>query len=38
MAAMAKQVEADGASPWASGETIVPWREGTAVEGGEARG
>src|ERR671918_267641 len=36
MAAMAKQVEADGASPWASGETIAPWQEGTAVEGGEA--
>ena len=36
MAAMAKQVEADGESPWTSGETIAPWQEGTAVERGEA--
>jgi enoyl-CoA hydratase len=29
MAAMALQVEADGASPWASPETLRPWQEGT---------
>jgi enoyl-CoA hydratase len=32
MAAVADQVESDGASPWASAETIGPWQEGTAVE------
>jgi enoyl-CoA hydratase len=31
MAAMAEQVEADGGSPWASGETIAPWQDGTAA-------
>ncbi len=35
MAAMTRQVEADGASPWASAEGLLPWQEGTA---GEERG
>jgi enoyl-CoA hydratase len=34
MAAMAKQVQSDGASPWARAESIRPWQEGLAV--GEA--
>ena len=33
MAAMARQVEADGASPWIKPETLAPWQQGTA--GGE---
>ena len=32
MATMAKQVEADGASPWATGEGLQPWQDGTAGE------
>jgi len=30
MAAMARQVEADGSSPWATAEGLVPWQDGTA--------
>ena len=30
MAAMAKQVEAEGRSPWATAEGLQPWQEGTA--------
>jgi hypothetical protein len=30
MAAMAQQVEADGASPWARPETLRAWQEGDA--------
>jgi enoyl-CoA hydratase/carnithine racemase len=33
MVAMKRQVEADGASPWATAESLEPWQEGTAVEG-----
>ena len=33
MAAMARQVEADGASPWTKPETLAPWQEGTAAGG-----
>jgi len=33
MAAMTRQVEADGVSPWASAEGLLPWREGTAGGG-----
>ena len=29
MAAMARQVDADGASPWAKAETLRPWQDGT---------
>jgi enoyl-CoA hydratase len=32
MAAMARQVEADGASPWAQPETLREWQEGTGGE------
>jgi enoyl-CoA hydratase/carnithine racemase len=32
MAAMKRQVESEGRSPWASGEGLAPWQEGTAVE------
>jgi enoyl-CoA hydratase len=32
MAAMTRQVEADGSSPWATGEGLLPWQEGTAAE------
>ncbi len=31
MAAMARQVEADGASPWATAEGLGPWQEGRAA-------
>jgi enoyl-CoA hydratase len=31
MAAMARQVEDQGKSPWARGETLEPWQSGTAV-------
>jgi enoyl-CoA hydratase/carnithine racemase len=30
MAAMARQVEADGISPWVTAELLEPWQEGTA--------
>jgi enoyl-CoA hydratase/carnithine racemase len=30
MAAMARQVEADGISPWVTSELLEPWQEGTA--------
>jgi hypothetical protein len=38
MAAMRDQVEADGRSPWASADGLLPWQAGTAVEqdGGES--
>jgi enoyl-CoA hydratase len=32
MAAMAKQVETDGKSPWATAEDLLPWQNGTATE------
>jgi enoyl-CoA hydratase len=32
MAAMAAEVERDGASPWATAEAIRPWQEGTAAD------
>jgi enoyl-CoA hydratase len=32
MAAMARQVEIEGRSPWASAEGLFPWQEGTAGE------
>jgi enoyl-CoA hydratase/carnithine racemase len=32
MAAMAKQVEADGESPWATAEGLHPWQDGSATE------
>jgi enoyl-CoA hydratase len=31
METMARQVEQDGASPWADGEALRPWQDGTAV-------
>jgi enoyl-CoA hydratase/carnithine racemase len=37
MAAMSRQVEAEGSSPWATAEGLEPWQEGTAV-GGEREG
>ena len=33
MAAMTRQVEADGRSPWATAESLKPWQDGTAVGG-----
>jgi enoyl-CoA hydratase len=36
MAAMARQVEVDGGSPWITAELLEPWQEGTAV-GGDGR-
>lgn len=30
MAAMTRQVEAEGSSPWATAEDLVPWQDGTA--------
>ena len=33
MAAMTRQVEADGRSPWATAESLEPWQDGTAVGG-----
>jgi enoyl-CoA hydratase/carnithine racemase len=33
MAAMSRQVEADGSSPWATAEGLEPWQKGTAVGG-----
>jgi enoyl-CoA hydratase len=38
MAAMTRQVEADGRSPWASADGILPWQEGTAAGTGDDRG
>jgi hypothetical protein len=35
MAAMSRQVEAEGSSPWATAESLEPWQEGTAAVGGE---
>jgi len=35
MAAMARQVEAEGRSPWATAESLEPWQKGTAVRGDE---
>ncbi len=32
MAAMTRQVEADGASPWTTAEGLQPWQDGTAAE------
>jgi enoyl-CoA hydratase len=32
MVAMSEQVEAEGASPWATAEGLAPWQDGTAVE------
>jgi enoyl-CoA hydratase len=32
MAAMNRQVEADGASPWVTAESLEPWQEGTTVD------
>jgi enoyl-CoA hydratase len=33
MAAMSRQVEVDGGSPWITAELLEPWQEGTAVSG-----
>jgi enoyl-CoA hydratase len=33
MAAMRRQVEVDGASPWATAESLGPWQEGAEVSG-----
>jgi enoyl-CoA hydratase/carnithine racemase len=33
MAAMSKQVEADGESPWATADGLLPWQDGTAGAG-----
>src|SRR3954447_20358318 len=35
MAAMSRQVEVDGGSPWVTSELLEPWQEGTAVGGDE---
>jgi enoyl-CoA hydratase/carnithine racemase len=35
MAAMSRQVEADGASPWATAEALEPWQDGTAAGASE---
>jgi enoyl-CoA hydratase/carnithine racemase len=32
MAAMTKQVETDGKSPWATAEGLLPWQDGTAAD------
>ena len=32
MAAMARQVEEEGRSPWASAEGLVPWQDGSAAD------
>ncbi len=32
MAAMTRQVEAEGKSPWATAEDLLPWQEGSAAE------
>ena len=33
MAAMSRQVEADGRSPWATAESLAPWQDGSAASG-----
>ena len=33
MAAMSRQVEVDGASPWVTAESLEPWQEGAPVDG-----
>jgi enoyl-CoA hydratase/carnithine racemase len=33
MAAMTRQVEIDGRSPWVTAESLEPWQEGTAASG-----
>lgn len=33
MAAMARQVQTEGRSPWATAEDLFPWQEGTAADG-----
>jgi enoyl-CoA hydratase len=33
MAAMSRQVEIDGASPWVTAESLEPWQEGAAMGG-----
>jgi enoyl-CoA hydratase/carnithine racemase len=38
MAAMSRQVEADGGSPWITAELLEPWQEGTAVGGDRGSG
>jgi enoyl-CoA hydratase len=35
MAAMTRQVESEGASPWATAERLSPWQEGTAAKESE---
>ena len=35
MAAMTKQVEAEGESPWATAEGLLPWQDGTAARTAE---
>jgi enoyl-CoA hydratase len=35
MAAMTRQVETDGASPWATAEGLLPWQDGTAIKESE---
>jgi enoyl-CoA hydratase len=35
MAAMTRQVEAEGATPWATAEGLLPWQNGTALKEGE---
>jgi enoyl-CoA hydratase len=35
MAAMTRQVEADGGSPWTTAEGLLPWQEGTATGQGD---
>ena len=35
MAAMTRQVESEGASPWATAEGLSPWQEGTAAKESE---
>jgi enoyl-CoA hydratase len=38
MAAMSRQVEIDGASPWVTAESLGPWQEGSAVGDDASRG
>jgi hypothetical protein len=35
MAAMTRQVESEGASPWATAEGLSPWQEGSAAKESE---
>jgi hypothetical protein len=32
MAAMSGQVEAEGRSPWATADGLLPWQDGTAAD------